>query len=89
MDGAIKFTRNRQNLIISIPIKTLKIVADDHPELQDEQIFNKSILADDVLYELQHNLGANESGLTGFQELIDEAILAAYEGGSEAWSEPE
>ena len=45
--------------------------------------YNEQAFAEKVMFELEHNLGRNESGLSGFQELLDTAMIEVVESGEE------
>ena len=76
----IVFTKDENNIVITIPIPLLKWAGENHPTdpiiVKDEQQF-----AEKVMFELEHNLGSTESGHSGFEELLDEAMLEVAEGG--------
>jgi uncharacterized protein YjbK len=82
MSKEIQFKKDAKNIVITIPIGVLKWACEHHPEspliVKDENVF-----AEKVMFELQHNLGSMESGLSGFQELLDEAMLEVAESGDE------
>ncbi len=42
---------------------------------------DKHLFAKEVMFELEHNLGQIESGHSGFEELLDEAMLEVAESG--------
>lgn len=74
------FTKDENNIVITIPIPLLKWAGENHPEdpiiVKDEQQFAQA-----VMFELKHNLGSTESGHSGFEELLDEAMLQAATSG--------
>jgi len=82
MSKEIQFKKDAENIVITIPIGVLKWAGEHHPEspliVKDENVF-----AEKVMFELQHNLGSMESGLSGFQELLDNAMLKVAESGEE------
>lgn len=71
--NTISFKKDTENVTITIPVSLIKFVAENHPEtpmiVKDVQVF-----AEKVMFELEHNLGSPESGLTGLQELLDKAM---------------
>lgn len=80
MSKKITFKKDEKNITITIPIKLLKWAGEHHPEdpiiVHDEQQF-----AEKVMFELENNLGSVESGYSGFEELLDEAMLEVAQGG--------
>lgn len=82
MSKAIQFFNDSENVLITIPVSLLKHAAENNPETQmivkDENAF-----ADKVIFQLKNNLGSIESGLTGLNELLDKAMIAVLENGSE------
>lgn len=69
----ISYTKNNSNITIKIPIDLLKVIAETHPT-DPVWVLDKQIFADRVLFQLENWLGSSDSGLTGFQELLDKAI---------------
>ena len=73
MSKQVKFKKTDKDLVITIPIGVLKWASENNPEfllvVKNEQEF-----AGKVLFQLEHNLGSDESGLTGFQILLDKAV---------------
>lgn len=84
----IKFTRTEKGIEILIPTELLAIVAEENPEYP-VKVNDKERLADLVMNELEHNLGDDSSGCTGFQELLDEAVQSIYEQADDCLSEPD
>lgn len=81
MAKEIEYKKDNENITITIPITLLKFIAENAPDpylINDEQDF-----AEKVLFAIQHDLGELDSGMTGFQELIDEAIEEVYISGNE------
>jgi len=82
MSNVIEFKKDAENLVITIPVSLLKWAAENNSEtpmiVKDENAF-----AEKVMFELEHNLGSNESGLSGFQELLDMAMIEVVESGEE------
>jgi len=74
----INIKEYQDKIVITIPVSLLKFAAENNPEIKmtvvDEKTFRSK-----VMFELANNLGSNETGLTGFQELIDEAIIKVAE----------
>lgn len=79
-NNEIVFTKDENNIVITIPIQLLKWAGENNPAdpiiVKDEQQFAMA-----VMEELQNGLGSAESGLTGFQKLLDEAMLEVAIGG--------
>ncbi len=82
MPHRLDFKTDLGNIVITIPFSLLKWAAENNSEtpmvVKDEQAF-----AEKVMFELEHNLGSYESGLSGFQQLLDTAMLSVVEGGYE------
>lgn len=82
MSNKIQFENDSKNIVITIPISLLVWAAKYHPEspmiVKDEDTFSKK-----VMIELEHNLGSMGSGLSGFQELLDDAMIEVAENGEE------
>ena len=76
----IQFLKDDNNITIVIPIAVLVKAGRLHPEtplkIKDKQAFAK-----EVMFELENNLGAVESGHTGFEELLDLAMMEVAESG--------
>ena len=79
----ITFKRKGKKIVIEIPFDILEHIANNKPDF-NAKVLSKSLFAEDIMYELENNLGLSESGLTGFQELVDQAIEAVYESGAES-----
>jgi uncharacterized protein YjbK len=83
MSKTIQFKNEGGKIVITIPNSLIKWAAENNPEtpmiVNDEDAFAKK-----VMFELKHNLGSDESGLTGFQKLLDEAMIAVLENGDES-----
>ena len=79
-NNKIVFTKDENNIVITIPIPLLKFAGENHPTdpiiVKDEQQFAMA-----VMEELEHNLGSVESGHSGFEELLDEAMLEVATSG--------
>lgn len=79
-NNEIVFTKDENKIVITIPIPLLKWACENNPAdpiiVKDEQQFAMA-----VMEELQNGLGSAESGLTGFQKLLDEAMLEVAIGG--------
>lgn len=82
MATKVTFKKDAKNLVITIPISVLKRAAKHHPEspmvVKDGDAFSEK-----VMFELEHNLGSMESGLSGFEELLDRAMIEVVESGEE------
>ena len=78
----INFKLTEECIIIKIPVSLLKQVAERNPE-NPLIVLNAKELADKVMFELEYNLGSVESGLTGFQELLDTAIIEVATNGED------
>lgn len=76
MKKLIQYKSNKSSLSIRIPLDFLAFVAKNHPEWP-VKVLNKEEFGKQVLFQLENNLGNHES-LTGFQELLDEAISEAH-----------
>ena len=69
----ITFKTNDSGITINIQTDILVHVAENHPE-SPLKINDPIEFAKQVTFQLEYNLGSEDSGLTGFQKLIDEAI---------------
>lgn len=79
---SILFKKLEDKLVIEIPIELLVIAAENNSE--NPLIVNdKHDFAEKVLFELEHNLGSAETGLSGFQQLLDEAFYEVCIGGND------
>lgn len=78
----ITFKTDNAGITIHIPRDLLIHIALNAPE--PIEVFNPEKFAEQVAYELENNLGLPDSGLTGFQELIDNACTGIAEQGSYA-----
>lgn len=78
----ITFKTDKSGITIRIPKGLISHVAKHHPETP-LKVLNSSDLMQKVAFELEHNLGGNETGLTGFQKLMDTAIVAVVENGED------
>ncbi len=76
----MQFIKNDKNITIIVPIYLLKFVAENNPE-SPYIVHDEYQLAEKVLFQLENHLGKMESGLTGFQELLDKAIDEVAEEG--------
>ena len=76
----IKFKASETELIITIPVKLLIHVTENHPEAP-ATISDNHAFAEAVAFELEDGLGDQDGGNTGFQNLIEAAILAVVEYG--------
>lgn len=76
----ITFLQTEDNIIIRIPLDLLCFAAENNPDspliINDREQF-----AHEVAFQLEHNLGKIESGLSGFKELLDTAIIEVLESG--------
>lgn len=81
----IKYKTNKSSISITIPLEFLSFLAKNHPEWP-VKVLNKVRFGENVLHQLEHCLGNHES-LTGFQELLDEAIQEAHDSGDDTISE--
>lgn len=70
----IQFKNDSEKITITIPSGLLIWAAEHNPEIP-MKVLDKNKFVKQVMFELKNNLGAAETGLTGFQELLDEAIL--------------
>lgn len=75
----IKFKTDETGITIHIPTELLRHVATNNPE--PIKINDGKRFVEQVAFELENNLCPNESGLTGFQELLDSACIAVAEDG--------
>jgi len=80
MSTEIKFLNDGTDLVIKVPIDLLVWASENNPEFPII-VKNKKEFAQKVLFELQHNLGSNETGFTGFQILLDAAVRSVAENG--------
>jgi hypothetical protein len=78
----ITFTTDERGITINIPVEILINATLNAPE--PIEVFNQTKFVEQVAFELQHNLGQNESGLTGFQQLLDEACSEVAQQGTYA-----
>ena len=78
----IDFNKDEKNLVIKIPIDLLTFAAENHPEwpliIHDQDKF-----VNGILFALEYDLGTPEDGLSGFENLLDEAIMYIAEGGED------
>lgn len=84
MGIVIKQTK-RGDIVIRIPAPILRSATREHPELSCEGrvvVKNTAMLARDVVVELDNDTG--DDALTPVQRMLDDAVLAAVEYGSEA-----
>ncbi len=82
LETEILFTKDTESILITIPVSLIKWAAENHGEYPME-IKDANAFAEKVMFELEHNLGAVESGLTGFQELLDKAMIEVAESGED------
>lgn len=73
MSKQIKFKKTDEDLVITIPVGLLKWASENNPNFP-VLVKNEQEFAQKVLFELEHNLGSDETGLTGFQILLDKAV---------------
>jgi hypothetical protein len=73
----ISINSTAEGITIFVPALLLEHVANHHPD--GIAVTNISELQAKVVFELENNLGSNESGLTGLQKLLDKAIEQAAE----------
>jgi hypothetical protein len=78
----IEFKITGEVIAITVPIDILTQAAERNPEVL-MTVKDKNTFAEKAMFELEHNLGSVESGLTGFQELLDRAIIAVVENGED------
>lgn len=78
----IAFKTDKSGITIRIPKGLISYVAKHNPETP-LRVLDSSVLMNKVAFELEHNLGDNETGLTGFQKLMDAAIMSVAENGEE------
>ena len=76
----ITFKRDKNKTIITIPDDLLVWAAENNPEYP-VKVKNNKKFSEKVAFELEHNLGDEDTGLTGFQILLDKAIQEVEEGG--------
>lgn len=82
MSELMEFKIENGAIQISIPINLIEFAATHNPQ-SPCIVHDKDTLANKVLFELEFNLGKEESGLTGLQQLIDEAIETVIENGED------
>lgn len=68
----ITFKTDKTGITIKIPRILLNYIAKHNPD-SPLKINNSQKFLEEVAFELENGLGDPETGLTGFQELIDEA----------------
>lgn len=73
----INYKVNKSSIDIRIPLNFLAFVAKNHPEYPIK-VLDKVEFGKQVLFQLENNLG-NHEALTGFQQLLDEAISEAHD----------
>lgn len=78
----INFKTDSEGITIFIPKTLLVHVATHHPE-GELKVINADEFTEKVAFEMEHNTGWSESGLTGFQRLIDLSIVDVVESGED------
>lgn len=82
----ITFENNYGDIVIRIPGDLIKFAAENNPETP-MIVKNKTELAEHIIWRIEFNLGPNESGITGLQELLDKAIITTLEAGEDCIEE--
>jgi hypothetical protein len=80
-----KFIITPENVSIEIPIAYLNHLATTAPDTK-VKILNQEKFIERLVFNLENDLGGVETGLTGFEELLDKAIEDAIESDSESLS---
>lgn len=80
----ITFTQNEDGITINIPQDFLQFVAENNEE-NPVMVVDLPQFQEDVAFALENYFGKKGSQLTGFQELLDEAIDGVAELGSSAY----
>lgn len=78
----IKFSKDNNGFIIHIPFELITWVAENNPT-DPVIVHNKDKFEQAVMFQVEHNLGSMESGLSGFQELLDKAIAEVSSNGED------
>lgn len=78
----ITFKRTKGATVITVPDDLLAFAAENNPEYPIK-VLNQKDFAEKVAFELEHNLGDPETGITGFEALMDKAIQEVTEGGND------
>lgn len=73
MSNQIEFSKTSKDLVITIPISLLKWASENNTQFP-LLVKNEHEFAQKVLFQLEHNLGNDETGFTGFQILLDRAV---------------
>lgn len=73
----IKFTTTERGILIEIPKDLICKIATEHPD--DPMIIHDVDDLVDYIKDYLENNEDSETGLTGFQALIDQAIWSCYE----------
>jgi len=79
----ITFKQDKKGITINIPKDLLKFVAENHPEYP-LKINNIDVFQNQIMVQLESNMINQHTGLTKFQELLDNACYEVADNGHES-----
>jgi uncharacterized protein YjbK len=76
----VKFQREVDGFYIYVPTSLLKFAAETHEDYP-MVVIDQDKFVDRVMFEIENNLGSEDSGMTGLTELLDKAMSTVAESG--------
>lgn len=76
------FKIEKDKLVIEIPNEFLEHLVTTFPDTEIK-ILDRDEMIKNIAFQLEHCLGDPETGLTGFQQLLEDSIEQVIEGGND------